>query len=174
MAQVPFFSSTPHSKQLFLLLFSLWSNLTGLHQVPSDLGTLSKLFPWPVMCLGSSCKLHLSQPKHRFCCKAVPGAPHQVKKHVMQPETLVIVLITIGIHSGTCCDIIYPKLSICQTKALRKQELGLSLFLQLFSTLNMVPEIWLHLNVQWQILLSWALKSPQMVTAVMKLRHSLL
>ena len=38
----------------------------------------------------------------------------------------------------------------------------------------MVPEIWLHLNVQWQILLSWALKSPQMVTAVMKLRHLLL
>ena len=37
----------------------------------------------------------------------------------------------------------------------------------------MVPEIWLHLNVQWQILLSWALKSPQMVTAVMKLRHLL-
>ena len=38
----------------------------------------------------------------------------------------------------------------------------------------MVPKIWLHLNVQWQILLSWALKSPQIVTAVMKLRHLLL
>ena len=38
----------------------------------------------------------------------------------------------------------------------------------------MVPEIWLHLNVQWQILLSWSLKSPQMVTAVMKLRYLLL
>ena len=38
----------------------------------------------------------------------------------------------------------------------------------------MVPEIWLHLNVLWQILLSWAPKSLQMVTAAMKLRHLLL